>query len=103
MIQRGEEPAIGVLIDWDHSVNPSEPNDLFGPAVVDVSTTAIDLLLGRPWSHLYRYQLESFFYILIWATIHYDLEQMKTLGSAHPALGGWVLRDMRTLLPKMLL
>ena len=33
---------------------------------------AIDLLLGVPGPHLYRYDLESFFYVLVWIGCNYD-------------------------------
>ena len=85
---------MGVLVDWDYSVNPSETSSLFSHAV-DVSTLAIDPLLGRAWGNFYRYHLVSFFYILVWPAIHYDLER-RTPGSVHWALKGWVSRDVQT-------
>lgn len=41
---------------------------------IDEGTT-----VESPKYHLYRYDLESFFYILIWAATHYDLRNKKPL------------------------
>ncbi|KAF9502147.1 hypothetical protein BDN71DRAFT_10748 [Pleurotus eryngii] len=34
---------------------------------------ALDLLSETPPTHLYRHDLESLFYVLIWAAVHYDI------------------------------
>lgn len=44
----------------------------------------------RPKHHLYRYDLESFLYVLIWATTHYDLKNHIRLPSSEvPCLWNW--------------
>ncbi|TFY56338.1 hypothetical protein EVG20_g8966 [Dentipellis fragilis] len=64
----------GILNDWD----------LTGKASVSHNTAAsrrrtgtppfmaIDLLTDDPPPHLYRHDLESFLYILVWAVVHYE-------------------------------
>jgi Fe-S-cluster containining protein len=42
---------------------------------------AIDLLDEDPPPHVYRHELESFFYILLWTALHYD-----DVGVRHPTL-----------------
>jgi hypothetical protein len=34
---------------------------------------AIDLLKDNPPHHTYRHELESFFYVLLWTALHYDM------------------------------
>ena len=61
----------GVLNDWDMAS--------FRRALTAQHRTgtppfmAIDLLMKAPPHHLYRHELESFFYILLWGALHYDL------------------------------
>ena len=54
---------------------------------------AIDLLYVRTWGHLYRYNLKSFVYILVWAMVHYDLRMgnRANLKGVHEAFRGWVI------------
>ena len=40
---------------------------------------ARDLLVSNPPPHLYRHDLESFFFMLVWAAIHYDLKTKTRL------------------------
>ena len=35
-----------------------------------------DHLVPNPPPHLYRHDLESFFFMLVWAAIHYDLKTL---------------------------
>ncbi|KJA17741.1 hypothetical protein HYPSUDRAFT_1005903 [Hypholoma sublateritium FD-334 SS-4] len=49
----------------------------------------------RPKHHLYRYDLESFLYVLIWATTHYDLKNHIRLPSSEvPCLWNWEHPDI---------
>jgi serine/threonine protein kinase len=86
----------GVVNDWDMAKFEGS-NDSTSAAHHRTGTPpfmAIDLLAGMAWGHLYRYDLESFFYILLWAAIHYDLKQRKKLRKVHSALKGWISNDM---------
>ena len=49
---------------------------------------ALGLLRKEPPVHLYRHDLESFFYILVWAAVHFDFKNKKRLPT-HPALKRW--------------
>ncbi|KAJ2916658.1 hypothetical protein MD484_g3733, partial [Candolleomyces efflorescens] len=69
----------GVLNDWDMA-SFRDPLGKINRTVDARHRTgtprfmAIDLLWGTPNSHLYRHELESVFYILLWGALHYDLE-----------------------------
>ncbi|TEB26075.1 hypothetical protein FA13DRAFT_1795930 [Coprinellus micaceus] len=49
---------------------------------------AIDLL-NKSGAHLYRPDLKSFLYILIWAAVHYDLANGQRDIEVHPSLEPW--------------
>ena len=52
-----------------------------------------------PTFHLYRYDLESFLYILIWATTHYDLKNGVCLATPRESpLAGWKHHNMKEVL-----
>ncbi|KAJ3512394.1 hypothetical protein NMY22_g15343 [Coprinellus aureogranulatus] len=86
----------GAVIDWDmaefegHNGKTSAAHHRRGTPPF----MAIDLLDGRPWGHLYRYDLESLFYILIWAAIHYNLKKGMKSRKVHAAVKGWISNDM---------
>ncbi|TFY77355.1 hypothetical protein EWM64_g6659 [Hericium alpestre] len=72
----------GVLNDWDLGQNLERPRDTNKS---DAQATArhrtgtapfmaLELLLDNPPRHLYRHDLESFVYILIWCAVHLDLD-----------------------------
>jgi serine/threonine protein kinase len=75
------ETIKGILNDWDMASLLDDVGE------VPISTArhrtgtipfmAIDLLQAKPPIHLYRHDLESFFYILVWAAINYDLKRNK--------------------------
>ncbi|KIK04992.1 hypothetical protein K443DRAFT_4177 [Laccaria amethystina LaAM-08-1] len=87
----------GVVNDWDMSSKLGEDGNVIRSAAIHRTGTApfmaCDLLSEvAEWPHFYRHDLESLFYILLWAAIHYDLkkgEQYRT-GKAHPRFEGWV-------------
>ncbi|KAF5383649.1 hypothetical protein D9615_003848 [Tricholomella constricta] len=67
----------GILNDWDMA-SDVEANDEILPSTAThrigtIPFMAIDLLVvnKRPPPHLYRHDLESFFYILVWAASGY--------------------------------
>ncbi|TEB30727.1 hypothetical protein FA13DRAFT_1733148 [Coprinellus micaceus] len=81
--------ANGLIIDWDmasmqksgRSDNPASANHRTGT----LPFMAIDLLYARTWGHLYRYDLESCVYILVWGMVHYDLKVGQRVTKVHEA------------------
>lgn len=76
MWTRGTEETtrvFGVLNDWDLAT----PVNAIGSSTNHRTGTgpfmALDLLGKEPPVHLYRHDLESLFYVLIWAAVHYDI------------------------------
>ncbi|KAG6843425.1 hypothetical protein H0H87_004701, partial [Tephrocybe sp. NHM501043] len=66
----------GILNDWDLASEVEDNNEIklsnANHRIGTLPFMARDLLVNNPPSHLYRHDLESFFYILIWAALHYD-------------------------------
>ncbi|GLB43308.1 putative serine threonine-protein kinase Sgk2 [Lyophyllum shimeji] len=69
----------GILNDWDMASYVDENNEIKLSTAKHRTGTipfmARDLLVDEgtePPPHLYRHDLESFFYILVWAAFHYD-------------------------------
>lgn len=74
MWKRKNGKALGIVIDWDLASPIDEATDSLLARTGTGPFMAMDLLsptylLG----HLYRHDLESMFYILIWAMAHYEL------------------------------
>ncbi|KAG6830575.1 hypothetical protein H0H92_016026 [Tricholoma furcatifolium] len=69
----------GILNDWDMSSFVDDNNEIpLSHATHRTGTVpfmARDLLTKSPPAHLYRHDLESFFYILVWVSVHYDFSQ----------------------------
>jgi len=73
---------IGVLLDWDlaslidelNAVIPSNAQHRTGT----IPFMSISLLRGNA-PHRYCHDLESFFYVLIWAAVHFDLQKKQCL------------------------
>ncbi|KAF5383673.1 hypothetical protein D9615_003853 [Tricholomella constricta] len=94
----------GILNDWDMA-SGVEANDEILPSTATHRTgtipfMAIDLLVvnRRPPPHLFRHDLESFFYILIWAAFYYDFdkkERRSTEPSTQPPLERWNNADLK--------
>ncbi len=84
--------AKGILCDWDLS-SEVDDNDQAKTSNANHRTgtlpfLSIDLLVDDPPPHLYRHDLESFFYILVWAGLHYSLKGQKPR-SIHPMIARW--------------
>lgn len=82
--------VIGVLNDWDLAT----PVDAVGNSTNHRTGTgpfmAYDLLGAEPPAHLYRHDLESLFYVLIWAAVHYNLDSDVPYSRVvDPALKQW--------------
>ncbi|KAG5633023.1 hypothetical protein DXG03_008842 [Asterophora parasitica] len=57
---------------------------------------AVELMVPNPPAHLYRHDLESFFYILIWAALHYDFKNKTHASRVHPAVEEWNNSKMKS-------
>ena len=87
---------IGVLLDWDlaslidelNAVIPSNAKHRTGT----IPFMSISLLRGNT-PHRYCHDLESFFYILIWAAIHFDLQKKQCLRT-QPNFQDWNNSDL---------
>ncbi|RXW18220.1 hypothetical protein EST38_g7637 [Candolleomyces aberdarensis] len=83
MILRKDGKVKGVLNDWDMA-SPVDDNGLVISSAADHCTgtrpfMAMDLLLKPDAPHFYRHDAESFIYVLLWATIHYDIENQRVM------------------------
>ncbi len=87
---------VGILSDWDlaslvdelNAVIPSNAQHRTGT----IPFMSISLLNGSP-PHKYCHDLESFFYILIWAAVHFDLRK-KQCSSPAPTFKKWNNSDL---------
>ena len=87
---------IGILSDWDlaslidelNAVIPSNAKHRTGT----IPFMSINLLKGDP-PHKYCHDLESFFYILIWAAVHFDLRKKQCLPPS-PTFKKWNNSDL---------
>ncbi|KAK0207706.1 hypothetical protein IW262DRAFT_1529783 [Armillaria fumosa] len=80
MFDRVDDIPIGILNDWDNSVNVDESGDI----KTFCATETIDT---------YRHDLESFFYVLVWTAIHFNLKEGIRTEIAHPVLTQWAAGD----------
>jgi hypothetical protein len=84
--------AKGVVNDWDMASHLDDrgevPTSTARHRTGTIPFMACDLLVDKPPVHIYRHDLESFFYILIWAAVHFDLKNKKRLPT-HPGLQEW--------------
>ncbi|KAF8877251.1 hypothetical protein CPB84DRAFT_1852740 [Gymnopilus junonius] len=77
------QKSFGVLNDFDMAVEVNakgrSPPIGAGHRTATLPFMAVDLLGNNMGSgpHLYRHDLESFFYILVWAAVHYDLKHKR--------------------------
>ncbi|GLB43284.1 hypothetical protein LshimejAT787_1301850 [Lyophyllum shimeji] len=84
MFQQGEGDTVkGILNDWDMASYVENNNEIkLSTRTGTVPFMARDLLTdGDPPPHLYRHDLESFYYILVWAALHYDFERKERHGT----------------------
>ena len=75
--------AKGILNDWDLAAKVDEKGDIpISQRCFRTGTKpflSLNLLQTPSPPHHYRHDLESFFWILIWAALHYDLNGKKTV------------------------
>jgi hypothetical protein len=92
MFKCHEGRAKGIVNDWDMASHLNAtgevPTSTARHRTGTIPFMARDLLVDEPPVHLYRHDLESFFYILIWAAVHFDI-QNKTRLPTHHALKPW--------------
>ncbi|RDB14877.1 hypothetical protein Hypma_016414 [Hypsizygus marmoreus] len=83
MFKRKEGEIKGILNDWDMASFLNATNKVDNTTAKHRTGTvpfmARELLVDKPPTHLYRHDLESFFYILVWAALHYDIPNKKQL------------------------
>jgi hypothetical protein len=92
MFKSAEGRAKGIVNDWDMASHLDTAGEVTTSTARHRTGTvpfmARDLLVDEPPVHLYRHDLESFFYILVWAAVHFDIQNKKRLPT-HPALREW--------------
>lgn len=92
MFQRRGNTAKGIVNDWDMALIIADDEDFAQISPSPAGTLpfmAIDLLDETPPTHLYRHDLESLFYILVWAAVHFDIKKKRRL-STHGCLSTWL-------------
>jgi len=92
MFKFHEGRSKGIVNDWDMASHLDDAGE------VPLSTArhrtgtipfmARDLLVDKPPAHIYRHDLESFYYILVWAVVHFDLKN-KRRHRNHHKLADW--------------
>ncbi|KAF8166029.1 hypothetical protein B0H34DRAFT_260339 [Crassisporium funariophilum] len=94
MFKRGDAGTVkGILNDWDMASYVEANNEIpLSTATHRTGTIpfmAHDLLADDdPPPHLFRHDLESFYYILVWAALHYDFSGKRRLPIV-PAVKNW--------------
>ena len=85
---------IGVLNDWDMAKLLGLPSDNLTAATHRTGSfpfLALDLLAKEQLlAHWYRHDLEAFFYLLLWASVHYNLKAKTRDIKTHACLVKWV-------------
>jgi hypothetical protein len=86
----------GILLDWDLASLIDDQNAVIASNAKHRTGTvpfmSIHLLKASP-AHKYCHDLESFFYILVWAAVHFDLQENKYLPT-HPEFQDWNHPDL---------
>ncbi|KAF9502141.1 hypothetical protein BDN71DRAFT_1584360 [Pleurotus eryngii] len=87
---RKAKEVVGVLNDWDLSTRVNAVGNSTNHRTGTGPFMALDLLGKEPPVHLYRHDLESLFYVLIWATVHYNISgKVPYSHTVDPALEKW--------------
>ncbi|KDQ23804.1 hypothetical protein PLEOSDRAFT_162191 [Pleurotus ostreatus PC15] len=87
---RKANEVVGVLNDWDLSTRVDVVGNSTNHRTGTGPFMALDLLGKEPPVHLYRHDLESLFYVLIWAAVHYDIGgKVPYSHTVDPALEKW--------------
>ncbi|KAF5386096.1 hypothetical protein D9615_002188 [Tricholomella constricta] len=90
MFQRSTSSVNGVLNDWDLAgiVNYNGVVDAESSSTGTLPFMAIELLHEDPPPHRYEHDLESFFYVLVWAALHFDINYKVRLPT-QPIASQW--------------
>ena len=92
MFKSHEGRSKGIVNDWDMASHLDDAGDVPLSAARHRTGTipfmARDLLVDNPPPHLYRHDLESFYYILVWAVVHFDLPNKRRYHN-HRTLADW--------------
>jgi serine/threonine protein kinase len=94
MFDRADEGGVnGVLNDWDMASILNQLGEVPAKSATHRTGTprfmAHELLDDTPPAHLYRHDLESFFYILIWAALHYDFGEKTRADKVAKVVQHW--------------
>ena len=88
-------PMRFMALDILHDVNPAQKSATINSRLPNTSKELENTKprLTIPRYHLYRYDLESFYYVLIWACTHYNLQgRNRVKRSSSSRLSGWASR-----------
>lgn len=107
MVRRSPDGGItGVLNDWDNAAYPHEDHD--PPAASAHHRTGTPPFIarpllsedanGKPTAHLYHHDLESFFWILLWCCINFDLTGRCDHDNVQPIFDKWTGHEFSDLL-----
>lgn len=94
MFKQDEDGVKGIVNDWDMA-SPVDDMDEVLATNIPTGTTpfmACELLCDDAPPHLYRHDLESLFYILVWGCVNYSLRKRKRLSTAR-VLEPWNIPD----------
>ena len=93
-----DDKAVGIVNDWDMATRLNSANQVPRSSAHHRTGTlpfmAVDLLRPSPPGHCYRHDLESFFYVLLWAAVSYDLKENCYVEPARSLFGKWLSDDM---------
>ncbi|KAL1713549.1 hypothetical protein EV715DRAFT_277211 [Schizophyllum commune] len=82
--RRKLDRALGVLKDWDCA---QLPNDVPQSGTGTFIAVELQQNAERTIQHRYHHDLESFLFLLVWATLHFDLENKSRLPTKLPEWG----------------
>ncbi|KAF8631960.1 hypothetical protein AX15_002097 [Amanita polypyramis BW_CC] len=99
MVSAHEEQKrpLGILLDWDLASRIGNQNEAIVSNARQRTGTlpfmSLDLLRAKAPPHRYCHDLESFFYIMIWASVHFNLSH-KSLLPFNPVFEDWINPSM---------
>ncbi|KAG5640301.1 hypothetical protein DXG03_009326 [Asterophora parasitica] len=101
MFKIGDNDKIkGILNDWDMAAWVNDNDNISLSTAQHCTSTlpfmAMELMVPNLPTHLYRHDLESFFYILVWTALHYDFENKARAPKVHPAVHKWNSSDIQS-------
>ena len=91
MLRKEDDHVYAVLNDLDLAVSADSQSQSSKHRVGTKPFMAIDLLNGKSPAHLYRHDLESLFYVLVWITLRFN--NGKEIPS--PPLQEWAEGDLQ--------